>query len=73
MAQILLHGNLHVTIFEASALTNPGRASGNAPKFIRKVHSMFFFLIFFTFSPSRIDLSILSLARTTRRASLHPQ
>ena len=37
MAQILLHGNLHVTIFEASSLSHPGRASGGAPKFIRKV------------------------------------
>ncbi|VAH58499.1 unnamed protein product [Triticum turgidum subsp. durum] len=36
MAQILLHGNLHVTIFEASSLSHPGRASGGAPKFIRK-------------------------------------
>jgi hypothetical protein len=56
MAQILLHGNLHVTIFEASALTNPGRASGNAPKFIRKVRSMLFFFIFFHFQ-SRPDRS----------------
>jgi len=36
MAQILLHGNLHVTIFEASDLSNPGRATGGAPKFFRK-------------------------------------
>ncbi|KAF7048627.1 hypothetical protein CFC21_057355, partial [Triticum aestivum] len=36
MAQILLHGNLHVNIFEASSLSHPGRASGGAPKFIRK-------------------------------------
>jgi hypothetical protein len=43
MAQILLHGNLHVTIFEAQALST-GRASAAAPKFLRKVrllHSIF--------------------------------
>jgi hypothetical protein len=37
MAQILLHGTLHATIFEAESLSNPHRASGSAPKFIRKV------------------------------------
>jgi hypothetical protein len=37
MAQILLHGTLHATIFEAESLSNPHRASGGAPKFIRKV------------------------------------
>ncbi|GJN05675.1 hypothetical protein PR202_ga23326 [Eleusine coracana subsp. coracana] len=36
MAQILLHGTLHATIFEAQELSNPHRASGSAPKFIRK-------------------------------------
>ena len=39
MAQILLHGTLHVTIFEAESLSNPHRASGGAPKFIRKVRT----------------------------------
>ncbi|XP_077220239.1 phospholipase D alpha 1 [Tasmannia lanceolata] len=37
MAQILLHGTLHVTIFEANSLRHPNRASGGAPKFIRKL------------------------------------
>jgi phospholipase D1/2 len=37
MAQILLHGTLHASIFEAESLSNPHRASGSAPKFIRKV------------------------------------
>ncbi|KAL6615755.1 hypothetical protein ACP70R_038025 [Stipagrostis hirtigluma subsp. patula] len=37
MAQILLHGTLHVTIFEVEALSNPHRARGSAHKFIRKV------------------------------------
>ena len=37
MAQILLHGTLHATIFEAESLSNPHRATGGAPKFIRKV------------------------------------
>eukprot|EP00268_Persea_americana_P012980 TRINITY_DN1560_c0_g1_i1.p1 TRINITY_DN1560_c0_g1~~TRINITY_DN1560_c0_g1_i1.p1 ORF type:complete len:814 (-),score=152.58 TRINITY_DN1560_c0_g1_i1:429-2870(-) len=37
MAQILLHGTLNVTIFEAEALSNPNRASGTAPKFLRKL------------------------------------
>ncbi|KAH7657140.1 phospholipase D1/2 protein [Dioscorea alata] len=36
MAHILLHGNLHATIFEAHSLTNPGRASGSAPRFLRQ-------------------------------------
>ncbi|KAJ3693858.1 hypothetical protein LUZ60_009338 [Juncus effusus] len=34
MAQILLHGTLHVTIYEAESLHH--RATGSAPKFIRK-------------------------------------
>ncbi|AQK90519.1 phospholipase D2 [Zea mays] len=37
MAQILLHGTLHATIFEAESLSNPHRATGGAPKFIRKL------------------------------------
>jgi len=36
MAQILLHGTLHATIYEADSLHNPHRATGGAPKFIRK-------------------------------------
>ncbi|XP_077212445.1 phospholipase D alpha 1 [Tasmannia lanceolata] len=36
MAQILLHGTLHVTIFEANSLSNPARTTGGAPKFFRK-------------------------------------
>jgi hypothetical protein len=40
MAQILLHGTLHASIFEAQSLQNPHRASGGAPKFIRKVLSL---------------------------------
>jgi hypothetical protein len=32
MAQILLHGTLHATIFEAESLSNPHRASGSAPE-----------------------------------------
>lgn len=37
MAQILLHGTLHVTIFEADSLSNPHRLTGGAPKIFRKV------------------------------------
>ncbi|KAG6530083.1 phospholipase D alpha 1-like [Zingiber officinale] len=37
MAQILLHGTLHASIFEADSLTNPHRASGGAPRFFRKI------------------------------------
>ncbi|ERN03744.1 phospholipase D alpha 1 [Amborella trichopoda] len=37
MAQILLHGTLHVTIYEAESLSNPHRATGGAPKFIRQL------------------------------------
>ncbi|KAK1264430.1 Phospholipase D alpha 1 [Acorus gramineus] len=37
MAQILLHGTMHVTIFEADSLSNPNRATGGAPKFFRKL------------------------------------
>ncbi|XP_042403995.1 phospholipase D alpha 1-like isoform X1 [Zingiber officinale] len=40
MAQILLHGSLHVTIFEAESLSNPHRASGGAPHFLRKVYPL---------------------------------
>lgn len=36
MAQLLIHGNLHATIFEADSLRDPGRATGGAPKFFRK-------------------------------------
>ncbi|KAF9615732.1 hypothetical protein IFM89_026147 [Coptis chinensis] len=37
MALILLHGTLHVTILEANSVSNPGRATGGAPKFLRKL------------------------------------
>ncbi|KAL5697991.1 phospholipase D [Ranunculus cassubicifolius] len=37
MALILLHGTLHVTIYEAHKLPNPGRATGGAPKFFRQL------------------------------------
>lgn len=37
MALILLHGNLHVTVFEATSVANPARLTGAAPKFIRKL------------------------------------
>ncbi|XP_058113297.1 phospholipase D alpha 1-like [Magnolia sinica] len=37
MAQILLHGTLHATVFEADGLSNPGRTTGAAPKFFRKL------------------------------------
>eukprot|EP01018_Ginkgo_biloba_P003504 Gb_39984 [translate_table: standard] len=36
MAQLLLHGTLHVTIYEADSLVDPRRISGAAPKFLRK-------------------------------------
>lgn len=35
MAQILLHGTLHVTIYEADSLSV--RSTAGAPKFLRKV------------------------------------
>jgi hypothetical protein len=47
MAQILLHGTLHATIFEAESLSNPHRASGGAPKFIRKVRNSASPLVYF--------------------------
>ncbi|KAI3957829.1 hypothetical protein MKW92_030671 [Papaver armeniacum] len=37
MAQILLHGTLHVTIFEANSISHPDRKTGGAPKFFRKL------------------------------------
>ncbi|KAM0944906.1 putative phospholipase D [Dioscorea sansibarensis] len=37
MAQILLHGTLHATIFEATSLSDPGRASGGGPRFLRQL------------------------------------
>ncbi|OVA04002.1 C2 calcium-dependent membrane targeting [Macleaya cordata] len=37
MAMILLHGNLHVTIFEANSVNHPDRKTGGAPKFFRKL------------------------------------
>ncbi|PIA42459.1 hypothetical protein AQUCO_02000122v1 [Aquilegia coerulea] len=45
MALILLHGTLHVTIFEATSLTNPDRATGDAPKFIRKKCDLILFIL----------------------------
>lgn len=36
MAQLLIHGNLHATVYEADSLSDPGRATGGAPKFFRK-------------------------------------
>jgi hypothetical protein len=37
MAKILLHGTLHVTVFEAQELSNTSRPSSQAPQFLRKV------------------------------------
>uniref|UniRef100_J3M4D9 Phospholipase D n=1 Tax=Oryza brachyantha TaxID=4533 RepID=J3M4D9_ORYBR len=37
MAKILLHGTLHVTVFEADGLSNPSRPSSQAPQFLRKL------------------------------------
>jgi len=37
MAKILLHGSLHVTIFEGEELSNTSRPSSQAPGFLRKV------------------------------------
>ncbi|KAH7681651.1 phospholipase D1/2 protein [Dioscorea alata] len=37
MAQILLHGTLHATIFEATSLSDPGRSSGGHPRFLRQL------------------------------------
>ncbi|KAG2624914.1 hypothetical protein PVAP13_3KG156100 [Panicum virgatum] len=37
MAKILLHGSLHVTIFEAEELSNTSRPSSQAPGFLRKL------------------------------------
>lgn len=57
MAQILLHGTLHVTILEADELAHPGRASGGAPNFFRKVFDFsrcFFF--FFSFNAVQSDV-----------------
>ncbi|KAM0894632.1 hypothetical protein ACQ4PT_024332 [Festuca glaucescens] len=37
MAKILLHGTLHVTVFEAQELSNTSRPSSQAPQFLRKL------------------------------------
>ncbi|KAL6897808.1 hypothetical protein ACP4OV_006767 [Aristida adscensionis] len=37
MARLLLHGSLHVTILEAEEVSNPSRASSQAPGFLRKL------------------------------------
>ncbi|KAF6151194.1 hypothetical protein GIB67_037402 [Kingdonia uniflora] len=37
MAMILLHGTLHVTIFEADSVAHPSRSTGGGPKFFRKL------------------------------------
>jgi phospholipase D1/2 len=37
MAKILLHGTIHVTVFEAEGLSNTSRPSSQAPQFLRKV------------------------------------
>eukprot|EP00253_Pinus_taeda_P002390 PITA_02390 len=37
MAQQLIHGNLHVTIFEADSLKDPDQATGGASDFFRKL------------------------------------
>ncbi|KAF5183145.1 Phospholipase d alpha [Thalictrum thalictroides] len=37
MALMLLHGNLHVTIFEATSISKPDRATGGAPQFFQKL------------------------------------
>ncbi|KAL2644309.1 hypothetical protein R1flu_011896 [Riccia fluitans] len=37
MANYLVHGTLHVTIYEADGLVDVGRASGSAPRIIRKL------------------------------------
>ncbi|EFJ35104.1 hypothetical protein SELMODRAFT_165923 [Selaginella moellendorffii] len=37
MAQILLHGTLHITVYEAASLVNENRVSGASPKFMRKM------------------------------------
>nr|ACN85289.1 unknown [Oryza coarctata] len=36
MAELLMHGTLDATIFEATDLTNPTRLNGNAPEGVRK-------------------------------------
>ncbi|KAF6982928.1 hypothetical protein CFC21_001249 [Triticum aestivum] len=37
MARILLHGTLHVTVFEGEGITNNSRPSSQAPQFLRKL------------------------------------
>eukprot|EP01018_Ginkgo_biloba_P010569 Gb_33341 [translate_table: standard] len=37
MAQLLVHGTLHVTIFEADSLVDSHRTTGGAPRFFRKL------------------------------------
>jgi hypothetical protein len=64
MAQILLHGTLHATIFEAESLSNPHRATGGAPKFIRKVRTVSPSLLSSVVSPLLIASS-LTTSRTT--------
>lgn len=70
MAQILLHGTLHATIFEADSLSNP-RASGSAPKFIRKVSSSLVSSLLFSFlrnHPLYTRLRIAEIRRVTYTA-----
>jgi hypothetical protein len=45
MAKILLHGSLHVTIFEAEEISNSSRPSSQAPGFLRKVRDHLLFLL----------------------------
>uniref|UniRef100_A0ACD5W198 Uncharacterized protein n=1 Tax=Avena sativa TaxID=4498 RepID=A0ACD5W198_AVESA len=37
MAKILLHGTVHVTVFEAEGISNNSRPSSQAPQFLRKL------------------------------------
>ena len=37
MAKYLLHGTLHVSIYEAEHLVTDDRVTGGAPKYFRKV------------------------------------
>jgi hypothetical protein len=68
MAPTLLHGTLHATIFEAASLTNPQRATGRAPKFIRKV-LLSLVSLDDERSHEQVTVSLLILTRSTDHAA----
>ncbi|XP_039142691.1 phospholipase D alpha 1-like isoform X1 [Dioscorea cayenensis subsp. rotundata] len=76
MAQILLHGNLHVTIFEAHLITKAGGASGSTAGFLEQLVEGIENAIGIAEEPSKVYATIdLDKARVghTRRISNEPE